>query len=283
MDRIYMDFFISTPTFSFIIKFTKCYQSSHLVCCFVTVFPHVQTDPPVSGCAHCLWSPLRKFWLYPLSTHLFRYLYRLVWSSLNLLSSRLDSPSSLYLSLHKPWKVQSPVCLCGASLGSLQCTHVSVLGSPEPDTALQVSPGEGIITSPDLLATLWLMQLMIALALFAIETHCWLRLNLISIRTRRSFPAKLLSSWMAPSHPNHSWSGWEPYWPQCALTATCWPPTVHPSEPGCSSPAQSTSLSAHPGCNSADPLWGPYWRQRQLSAIIMKYLVPPLIQIDMYP
>lgn len=84
-----------------------------------------------------------KILAYPLSTLLFRYLYRLVRSSLNLLSSRLDSPSSLYLSLHEPRQVQSLVCLCGPSLGSLQYAHVSVLGSPELDTALQVSPAEG--------------------------------------------------------------------------------------------------------------------------------------------
>ncbi|KAK4810782.1 hypothetical protein QYF61_008754, partial [Mycteria americana] len=56
----------------------------------------------------------------------------------------------------------------------------------------------GRITSLDLLAILCLMQPRIPLALAA-RAHCWLMFNLVSTRTPRSFSARLLSSWVAPS------------------------------------------------------------------------------------
>jgi len=84
----------------------------------------------------------------------------------------------------------------------------------------------GRITSLDLLATLDLMQPRIPLPFFAPRPCCWLMVKLVSTRTPKFFPAKLLSSWaslsiywcMDPSTQgsflgaglfiSHCWSSW---------------------------------------------------------------------------
>ena len=55
------------------------------------------------------------------------------------------------------------------------------------------------ITSVSLLATLFLMQPRMLLALLAARMHYWLVFNLVSTRTRRSIFTKLLSSLSSPS------------------------------------------------------------------------------------
>lgn len=57
----------------------------------------------------------------------------------------------------------------------------------------------GKITSIDLLAALCLTQLRMPLAFLDTKAHCWLMFHLISVRAPRSFPAKLLSSWVPPA------------------------------------------------------------------------------------
>lgn len=54
---------------------------------------------------------------------------------------------------------------------------------------------EGRITSLDMLEVFFLMQLGIALILFAAKTHFWLMISLVTTRTPRTFSAGLLSSW----------------------------------------------------------------------------------------
>jgi len=48
-----------------------------------------------------------------------------------------------------------------------------------------------MITSPDLLATLCLMQPRISLAFFVARAHCWLPFSWVSTRIPMSFPIKL--------------------------------------------------------------------------------------------
>ena len=55
------------------------------------------------------------------------------------------------------------------------------------------------ITSLDLLAMLCLMQPRRLLVFLAAKVHCWLMVNLVSIRSPRSFSAKLLSSKLVSS------------------------------------------------------------------------------------
>jgi len=72
---------------------------------------------------------------------------------------------------------------------SLQCVHVSHLGSPKLDTALQM-PHVGRAERKDHLPLSDLMQLR-TLLLFTARAHGWLIFTLLSTRIPRSFPAKL--------------------------------------------------------------------------------------------
>jgi len=63
--------------------------------------------------------------------------------------------------------------------------------------ALTSAEGRGRIRSCSLLATLILMQPRVVLAFFEARARCWLVFNFVS---RKSFSAKLLSSWLPSAH-----------------------------------------------------------------------------------
>jgi len=86
--------------------------------------------------------------------------------------------------------VVSPVCSCLSCNG--ECTALQVWHN-------QCCVEGRRITSLSLLTIIYLMQPRILLASFATRAHCWIMVKLVSIRTPRSFSAKLFSSWVAPS------------------------------------------------------------------------------------
>ncbi|KAK4809169.1 hypothetical protein QYF61_006427 [Mycteria americana] len=68
-----------------------------------------------------------------------------------------------------------------------------------PRCGLTSAELRGRITFLELLAVLYLMQPRIPLAFCAARAHYWLMFNLVPTRILRSFFARLLSSWVAPS------------------------------------------------------------------------------------
>ena len=140
----------------------------------------------------------------PNSLHFpFRYLYILMRSLPRVLSSRLNSPSSLSLSLEL--RRFSPLIILVALCWTFSGMAMSVLYWEAQNWTQDSRCGiisvewRGSITSLDLLAILCLRQLRISYSFFATRTHWWLMVNLAFSRIPRSFSVKLLSSWSAPS------------------------------------------------------------------------------------
>lgn len=128
------------------------------------------------------------------------------------LSSLLPASVYLYLLIKSPWVFCSPdwpVRALSISCQVLQCPllgilwyiHVSlVLGSPALDEASQmclVRPHQGRISSLNLRAKLCPMQPSTWGAAFAVSVHASLKVSLVSFWTTMSFPAKMLSRWLA--------------------------------------------------------------------------------------
>lgn len=127
--------------------------------------------------------------------------------------------------------------LCGLSLEFPCYVHVSlVMRSPELDNSTpgvaspMLSRGEG---SPPSASWLYmLIQPKIPLTFFLTRTHCWLRYSMVSTRTSRSSPVKLLSSWAAPStyldahfpdagfNTSSYWTSWDSCQPSLSRSLT---------------------------------------------------------------
>lgn len=201
---------------------------------------------------------------------LIRYLYTSVRSFLNLLSSRLDSPSSLYLSLHEPCKVQSLGCFHGPSPGSFQDTPNRCVSSGESRNG-HSTPGEawrGLGSPP---STCWQHLPSATHDTTALFCHKDTRLAHVELYFHQDLQILICKAAFqldGPQSPKSVMTRMQASIdPQCTLPDTglpqC-PADPPPSEPGCSPPLQ-----------------GSCWRLCQVSDTIKKYLVPPLIQIAM--
>ncbi|KAK4817702.1 hypothetical protein QYF61_026392 [Mycteria americana] len=123
------------------------------------------------------------------------------------------SPQPPFLQAEQPQVPQPlPISLVLQTLPQLRCPSLDTLqplnvslgvGGPKLNTAFEVRPHQcrvqGTITSLVLLATLFLIQARMPLALLATWAHCWLIFRRLLTNTPRSFSARQLSSHSSPS------------------------------------------------------------------------------------
>jgi len=141
-----------------------------------------------------------------ISLHLLsRYLCTLIRSSPSLLCCRLNSPSSLSLSSQE--RCCSPFIISVARFWTLSSMSMSLLcwgaqnWTQRSRCNLTSAEQKGRLTSLLLMAMFPLVQPRYCwlFCFLATRAHCLLMVNLVSTRTPRSFSAKLLCSWAAPS------------------------------------------------------------------------------------